>query len=352
MPLDDGQFQWDLFISYASEDRNHLVTHLVDTLSQFGLRIWWDQLELRAGDSLSRTIDNGLAHSQFGLIVISRSFLEKRWTEYELRGLTARELAGSKVVLPVWYGVTASDILEYSPPLADKMAVVIPSPSTPDHILEACIKILEVVNPELLTRIHRRTAYEFARLRATKSKMSPSEIRPAPHRHEALPDSLIGRIRLIRAALLAAYPLTMEQWIDGFKRDAHPTKEVEIWEHIAAAYLEVIQYKSLTTEESGAVFAYFLVAASGGEEPPRLPETLEEHRDVIAHTIESKFPMVEILPSQEDEFSDPVSKDAKDVHIEDFNDRISPEVARRLVDRLSDLEKAHVPLDPDLNTDR
>ena len=104
-----------MFVSYAGEDRELVVRPLVDALSQFGLRVWWDQFELTVGDSLLRTINRGLVSSRYGVVIVSRAFLEKRWPEYELIGLTAREMTGSKVVLPVWYGIVASDVLAYEP---------------------------------------------------------------------------------------------------------------------------------------------------------------------------------------------------------------------------------------------
>ncbi|MFC0533324.1 toll/interleukin-1 receptor domain-containing protein [Phytohabitans kaempferiae] len=343
MSSDDSKFQWDLFISYASEDRNGLVKPLVDTLSEFGLRVWWDQFELKAGDSLTRTIDKGLARSRFGVVIISQAFLQKRWTEYELRGLTARELAGPKVVLPAWFGVEVDDILAYSPPLADKKAIAISSPPVATHILEACVEILEVVNPELLTRLHRRAAYELARRRATKKTVQITELMAAPHRHDTLPRDLVGRIRLIRAALLAVHPLTMDQWLDGFKRDAHPTREVELWERISSACLEIAQYLPLTNEELQSVFRLYLLLSTDMEQDPELPESLEEHRDLLRATFDSNFPVLEIPPPDEDEFGDVASEDLGNVHIENFDDRISPELATRLVERLSNMQASEAP---------
>ncbi len=45
------------------------------------------------------------------------------WPRYELDGLTAREIKGKKVILPIWHGVTARDVMKFSPPLADKVAL-------------------------------------------------------------------------------------------------------------------------------------------------------------------------------------------------------------------------------------
>jgi hypothetical protein len=34
-----------------------------------------------------------------------RSFFAKNWPQYELNGLTAREMDGHKVILPIWHNV-------------------------------------------------------------------------------------------------------------------------------------------------------------------------------------------------------------------------------------------------------
>ena len=92
---------WDVFISYASEDREEVAGPLATNLSGWGLRVWFDQSALRLGDSLRRSIDGGLALSQFGVIVLSPAFLGKHWPNYELDGLAQRETDGSKVLLPL-----------------------------------------------------------------------------------------------------------------------------------------------------------------------------------------------------------------------------------------------------------
>jgi hypothetical protein len=78
---------------------------------------------LELGDSLRQSIDRGLINSRYGIIILSTAFFQKRWPQYELNGLTAREMQGNKVILPIWHGVTKKDFLRYSPPLADKLAI-------------------------------------------------------------------------------------------------------------------------------------------------------------------------------------------------------------------------------------
>jgi hypothetical protein len=113
---------YDAFISHAFEDKKALVRPLADALGKMGYRIWYDEFELEVGDSLRQSIDRGLANSRYGIVILSPAFFAKHWTQYELNGLNAREMEGRKVILPVWYKITKSQILKVSPALADKVA--------------------------------------------------------------------------------------------------------------------------------------------------------------------------------------------------------------------------------------
>jgi hypothetical protein len=54
----------------------------------------------------------------------------------------------------------------------------------------------------------------------------------------------------------------MAFWVEGFRRDAHPTREIGWWEHVAACYLEFASRRQLTREQSEAVFAALTAYAS------------------------------------------------------------------------------------------
>ena len=114
--------EYDVFVSHASEDKEEVVRPLVNALQAGGLRVWYDEIEMKIGDSLRRKIDKGLASSRFGVVVFSKSFLKKGWTNYELDGLVTRSVGGDQILLPIWHNVTKKEIIEYSPSLADKLA--------------------------------------------------------------------------------------------------------------------------------------------------------------------------------------------------------------------------------------
>ncbi len=68
---------YDAFISHASEDKQKFVKPLAKALSRMEYRVWYDEFELRVGDSLRQSIDKGLVNSNFGIVVLSPAFFAK-----------------------------------------------------------------------------------------------------------------------------------------------------------------------------------------------------------------------------------------------------------------------------------
>lgn len=135
--------KWDVFISHASEDKESVALPLANLLIQAGLTVRLDENELKLGDSLARKIDNGLAESRYGVVILSKAFFLKNWTQRELNGLVARESSNQKVVLPIWHEVNHEFVVRYSPPLADKFAV-----NTKDGLQQVASKVTQVVRSE------------------------------------------------------------------------------------------------------------------------------------------------------------------------------------------------------------
>ena len=105
---------FDVFISHASEDKGEVVRPLAEALQGRGLSVWYDEFELRIGDSLRQRIDHGLARSRFGVVVLSPSFFGRGWPEYELDRLVTMAVSGDQVLLPIWHGVTKQQVVDYS----------------------------------------------------------------------------------------------------------------------------------------------------------------------------------------------------------------------------------------------
>lgn len=114
----------DVFISHASEDKEAVAKPLAEELRSRGFTVWYDDYEIKLGDSIPRKIDEGLG-SRFGVVVLSPSFFAKNWPKKELEALLQREAdEGVKVVLPVWHQVTVEDVRSHSRLLAMKKAAM------------------------------------------------------------------------------------------------------------------------------------------------------------------------------------------------------------------------------------
>ena len=134
--------KYDVFICHASEDKDAIVSELAQKLSNKGLMVWYDDFTLSLGDSLRRSIDDGLAKSRYGVVVLSEKFFEKAWPQKELNGLVARENERGKVILPIWHNVTKEQVTSFSSMLADRKAA-----STDKGVNYVINEILKVVSP-------------------------------------------------------------------------------------------------------------------------------------------------------------------------------------------------------------
>ena len=125
----------DIFIFHASEDKDGVVRPLCDALSREGLGAWCDEFTLYIGDSFRQKLDEGLAKSRVGLVVLSPSLVGKRWADYELDEIVKRIVQGEQVFLQIWHNITKQQVVDFSPSLADKVAR-----STATHTVEEIAK--------------------------------------------------------------------------------------------------------------------------------------------------------------------------------------------------------------------
>lgn len=111
----------DVFISYASEDRQDAARPLAHALRRRGVKVWYDEFELKAGDSLLIKIDKGLIDSRLGIVIVSRNFIRQRWTDQELNGILTSAVSGAQILLPIWHNIAKKEAIDYSLAFADKL---------------------------------------------------------------------------------------------------------------------------------------------------------------------------------------------------------------------------------------
>lgn len=100
---------YDAFISFATEDLEY-TTHLVNRLTDNGLRVWFSPISLKVGERVLEAIEKGLDASKYGILVLSKHYLAKGWTSYEMDILIRQSIEQNKALLPIWHGVCKTDI--------------------------------------------------------------------------------------------------------------------------------------------------------------------------------------------------------------------------------------------------
>lgn len=137
------EFQYDVFVSHAWEDKDSFVNEFVEELQKLDLSVWYDTSQMKWGDSMRAKIDDGLKKSKFGVVVLSPDYIKdgKYWTKAELDGLFQLESINGKMLLPVWHNLTKKEVVAYSPIIASKLAMTTAS-MTPSEIANELAKLL------------------------------------------------------------------------------------------------------------------------------------------------------------------------------------------------------------------
>jgi len=76
------QFPFDVFLSHSSRD-GAFVRPLAERLRQDGLRVWFDEWELKPGDSIPAKIEDGLEHSRVLVLCMSANAFGTDWAQLE-----------------------------------------------------------------------------------------------------------------------------------------------------------------------------------------------------------------------------------------------------------------------------
>ena len=228
---------WDVFISHATEDKETLVAPLAKLLHKLGVRVWYDEFELKLGDSLSKSINRGLMDSSFGLVILSKAFFAKRWTEYELQSLISRVVGGEDIILPIWHNISREDILNYSLYLADIKAL-----SSNIGIDALALEITKRIRPDLLNSYVRIQSIRSLDRESGRTVQVPLELlHPSSIRHQTLPSFLVISCRLIEEVFADVLNMDYREMVENFAKDWDYEREFVIWSAIANAYIRFIR---------------------------------------------------------------------------------------------------------------
>jgi hypothetical protein len=96
--------------------------------------------------------------------------------------------------------------------------------------------------------------------------IDPRTLKPSPIRHEELAPTLVERIRAFESVFADVYPITHQQWVEGFQRDRNPEIEIAKWEHIAEAFAQFTSGGDLSMDARKEAFGLLLFRAGATAE--------------------------------------------------------------------------------------
>ena len=134
----------DVFICHDSFDKKSFVEPLYRALTTKGVKVWYDEFSLEIGDSLIDKIEEGLRNCNYGIMIVSKNFLQNwKWPHIEFKSLKTREISsGKKIILPIWRSdVSKQDVENYSLDLSDKLAGL--ESDGIDKIVEKILRVLK-----------------------------------------------------------------------------------------------------------------------------------------------------------------------------------------------------------------
>jgi hypothetical protein len=108
----------------------------------------------------------------------------------------------------------------------------------------------------------------IARFRASRQTIwiNPASLELGPIRHAKLPPSLVERITAFESIFADVYPITHQEWLDGFQRDEDPLREIATWEQIAKALTQFTVDRNPTKEVRREAFDLLLVRSGATTE--------------------------------------------------------------------------------------
>lgn len=237
--------KWDVFISHSSEDKDTIVRELATRLDNLGVKVWYDEFSLKVGDSLTQKIDQGLVDSNYGIVIISKAFLNKKWTDYEYRSLLSKENNFKKVILPIWHNITQEEVKSFSLYLADKFAL----DTKKNNIEEIIRKLLEVIRPDIYDNLSRLLLFKKLLSEATTEYAKTSDLKWGEKQRENLTPKQVVRIKGYFYSIGQVLETSLEDTINCYLYDHHPEREIQTWEIMNVVFMEYIKQENIVDDK-------------------------------------------------------------------------------------------------------
>ncbi|KAF3627539.1 TMV resistance protein N [Capsicum annuum] len=117
-------WKYDVFLSFRGEDtRNTITGYLYERLTRRGIITFQDNKRLEHGDSIPDELLKAIKDSQVAIVIFSENYATSRWCLNELVNIMeCTKDENGQTVIPVFYGVDATDVRNQSKSFAEAFA--------------------------------------------------------------------------------------------------------------------------------------------------------------------------------------------------------------------------------------
>jgi len=105
-------YNWDLFISHASEDKDDIARPLKKYFDRLGLNSWYDEDSIQFNESISKKVYEGLKKSKGAVIILSEKFYNKEWTLLELGGILYKRFNEGGILYLLYWDIEIKKVTD------------------------------------------------------------------------------------------------------------------------------------------------------------------------------------------------------------------------------------------------
>ncbi len=99
-----------VYLAHGSEDKETIVRPLAHRLMEKGIDVWFDNWEIRAGDSLRQKMEEGLGNCTHFVVVLTPTSMTKPWVNAEIDAAFVQRVAGVSKLIALRCGVDVSSL--------------------------------------------------------------------------------------------------------------------------------------------------------------------------------------------------------------------------------------------------
>jgi hypothetical protein len=139
-------------------------------------------------------------------------------------------------------------------------------------VAEDMVRVLDLQTQTITTIPARELAPGMVRcqVRGIEGEVwvAASALKPSPIRHPPFPEEVRDLLRELAETFHDVYPRSVDEWEEGFRRDADPNEEIAFWLHLSQRFRQ-LTLGDQSPEERSDLFRLLLTALSNGKDAVR-----------------------------------------------------------------------------------